>query len=109
MANQGASDLCPPPQVHLNEGELEAAVESALRGDVELSAVDRERDDSQVERMADGTASVHSPYKLDSARAVRKALFSVISASARDSQTGSIRGIIDLRVVENLFLSRVLG
>jgi transposase len=54
IAGQGAYYLCPLPQVQLSEGELEEAVESALRGDVELRAVYRESDDGQAERIAEG-------------------------------------------------------
>ena len=56
IAAQGASYLCPLPQVQLSEGELEAAVESALRGDVELSAVYREADDGKAALIAQGYA-----------------------------------------------------
>jgi transposase len=51
---QGAYYLCPLPQVQLSEGELEAAVESAWQGDVELSLVYREVDDGNAERIAQG-------------------------------------------------------
>ena len=54
IAAQGAYYLCPLPQVQLSEGELEAAVESALQGDVELSAVYREVDDGKAELIAQG-------------------------------------------------------
>ncbi len=54
MAAPGAYYLGPLPQVQLSEGELEAAVEAALWGDVELSAVDREADDGKAELIAQG-------------------------------------------------------
>ncbi|HWQ94348.1 MAG TPA: IS1634 family transposase [Gammaproteobacteria bacterium] len=54
IAAQGAYYLCPLPQVQLSEGELEAAVESALRGDVKLGTVYREVDDGKAERIAQG-------------------------------------------------------
>ncbi|HZC00289.1 MAG TPA: IS1634 family transposase, partial [Gammaproteobacteria bacterium] len=54
IAAQGAYYLCPLSQVQLSAGELAEAVESALRGDVELCAVYREVDDGQAERIAQG-------------------------------------------------------
>ena len=54
IATQGAYYLCPLSQVQLSAGELAEAVESALRGDVELCAVYREVDDGQAERIAQG-------------------------------------------------------
>ena len=54
IAAQGAYYLCPLPQVQLSEGELEAAVEFAVRGDVELSAVYRETDNGKAELIAQG-------------------------------------------------------
>ena len=53
-AAQGAYYLCPLPQVQLSEGELEAAVESALQGEVKLGAVYREADDGKAELIAQG-------------------------------------------------------
>ena len=54
IAAQGAYYLCPLPQVQLSEEELEAAVESAVRGDVELRAVYRETDNGKAELIAQG-------------------------------------------------------
>jgi transposase len=54
MAAQGSYYLCPLPQIQLSEGELEAAVESAVRGDVELRAVYRKTDNGQAELIAQG-------------------------------------------------------
>ena len=54
IASQKADYLCPLPQVQLCEGELEEAVASALRGDVELRAVYRESDGGHVECIAEG-------------------------------------------------------
>jgi transposase len=54
IAAQEAYYLCPLSQVQLSAGELAEAVESALRGDVELCAVYREVDDGQAEPIAQG-------------------------------------------------------
>ena len=54
IASQGAYYLCPLSQVQLSAGELEEALESALRGDVELRAVYRKSDEGQAERIAEG-------------------------------------------------------
>ena len=54
IAAQGAYYLCPLPQVQLSAGELEAAVESALQGEVKLGAVYREADDGKAELIAQG-------------------------------------------------------
>jgi transposase len=54
IAGQGAYYLCPLSQVQLSEGELEEAVASALRGEVELRAVYRDSDDGQAQRLAEG-------------------------------------------------------
>ena len=54
MAAQGSYYLCALPQIQLSEGELEAAVESAVRGDVELRAVYRKTDNGQAELSAQG-------------------------------------------------------
>lgn len=54
IATQGAYYLCPLPQVQLEEGELEAAVEAPQRGEVALSPVYRETDDDDPELIAEG-------------------------------------------------------
>jgi hypothetical protein len=54
MAAQGSYYLYALPQIQLSEGELEAAVESAVRGDVELRAVYRKTDNGQAELSAQG-------------------------------------------------------
>ena len=53
IATQGASYLCPLPQVQLAEGELEAVLEALDRGEVMLKPVYRETDDDP-ELIAEG-------------------------------------------------------
>jgi hypothetical protein len=54
IANQGAYSLCPLPQGHLAEGELEAAGEALERGEGTLRPGYREVHDDAPERIAEG-------------------------------------------------------
>ena len=54
IASQGASYLCPRPQVQLAEGEWKEVFTALERGEVTLSPVCRVSDDNQPERIAEG-------------------------------------------------------